>query len=273
MGYYRKSYCYNDSKIYQRLLESNKYQLDMKKPMLSDFGLEGSEQDVQAKIKKQDETIDTINSIVFGTGFLFSFIMSFYELKIGTDITGIMGSIVIIIFCLFTAFIFSFFCLACIELFVIPFVKYIYTNIFLKEKTIREKYSIYQKVLEEYTLCQKLKKAEYWLQMDGYEFEKATALVFQKLGYSVKLTKIGADGGIDIIVNYKNGVNIPVQCKAHNKPIGVPFLREFYGVMIHNDYTQGIFVSRSGYTSYVQDFIKDKQITLLDLSHLIQYTD
>jgi len=27
-------------------------QLEMKKPMLSDFGLEGSEQDVQAKIKK-----------------------------------------------------------------------------------------------------------------------------------------------------------------------------------------------------------------------------
>ena len=55
MSYYRRSYYYNDSKIYQRLLESNKYQLEMKKPMLSDFGLEGSEQDVQAKIKKQDE--------------------------------------------------------------------------------------------------------------------------------------------------------------------------------------------------------------------------
>ena len=213
------------------------------------------------------KAINTITNIILGILFLFLFLIDFKLLEDQEyDIIGRIVLSILSVGCWFSL-------LAGIyELFICSIIGYIHTKYFLT-KTIRGKYSIYQKVLEEYTLCQKLKKAEYWLQMDGYEFEKATALVFQKLGYSVKLTKIGADGGIDIIVNYKNGVNIPVQCKAHNKPIGVPFLREFYGVMIHNDYTQGIFVSRSGYTSYVQDFIKDKQITLLDLSHLIQYTD
>jgi HJR/Mrr/RecB family endonuclease len=51
------------------------------------------------------------------------------------------------------------------------------------------------------------------------------ALLYQGLGYHVRLTPGTADGGIDIILE-RDRVVTAVQCKAHRKKIGIAVGRE-----------------------------------------------
>lgn len=134
---------------------------------------------------------------------------------------------------------------------------------------LRAKYEKYRNDFLAFYYWDKVRKLEYWMSLDGHQFEEAVATVFRNVGYSAQVSKRGGDGGIDIIL-IQNKEKIAVQCKAHKSAIGPSVARDFYGTLIHNCYKKGILVSRSGFTGGVYDFVCGKPIELLNLEQLLE---
>lgn len=65
---------------------------------------------------------------------------------------------------------------------------------------MEREFNAYDSELAKYEMyCKKLDK-EYWYGLDGHKFEQEIANIFRKNGFNAKVSKIGADGGIDIVV-------------------------------------------------------------------------
>lgn len=85
--------------------------------------------------------------------------------------------------------------------------------------------------------------------IDWFQFEKALAVVFRNLGYSV--TRRGGanpDGGIDL--ELRDGTDcIAVQCKQwRTTKIRENIVREFLGALTHAKISKGLIVTLCGYT-------------------------
>ncbi|MEQ1600507.1 MAG: restriction endonuclease [Methylophilaceae bacterium] len=106
--------------------------------------------------------------------------------------------------------------------------------------------------------------------MSWQEFELLVGEAFRRKGYEVKENGGGgADGGIDLVL-YKNGKKSIVQCKRWKTfSIGVPLIRELYGVMTAERANDCIFVSSGNYTAEARLFAEDKPIWLIDGSELL----
>lgn len=133
---------------------------------------------------------------------------------------------------------------------------------------LHKKYFEYQKQLDFYNFWICMNDIDYWMNLDGHEFEEAVAVVYRKKGYEAVVSKQGGDKGIDIILTRENK-KIAVQCKAHNKPVSPSVVRDLYGTMNHFGYSEGILVSRNGFTVGVYEFAKDKPIELVNLNNLM----
>lgn len=82
--------------------------------------------------------------------------------------------------------------------------------------------------------------------------------------FIVNVTKIGADGGIDLkVTDKKNNVMALGQCKAWNGIVGVAPVRELYGVMASEKVEHGYFFTTSAFSDDAIKFAKDK-ITLIN---------
>jgi HJR/Mrr/RecB family endonuclease len=75
--------------------------------------------------------------------------------------------------------------------------------------------------------------------MSGREFENWLAGVFRRQGYTVSLTEVTGDHGIDLILT-RNGQGTAVQCKRWTDSVGEPILRDFYGAMMGAGMPNGI---------------------------------
>ena len=73
-------------------------------------------------------------------------------------------------------------------------------------------------------------KHSYWENLNGYEFERATAEVLNRHQFNPKVTRGSADGGIDIEVA-RAGRKGVVQCKAHVAKVAPATVRDLFGVM------------------------------------------
>lgn len=106
--------------------------------------------------------------------------------------------------------------------------------------------------------------------MSWQEFELLVGEAFKRKGFEVKENGGGgADGGIDLILN-KNGKKSIVQCKRWKTfSIGVPLIRELYGVMTAERANDCIFVSSGNYTAEARLFAEGKPIWLIDGAELL----
>ncbi len=106
--------------------------------------------------------------------------------------------------------------------------------------------------------------------MSWQEFELLVGEAFRRKGYQViENGGGGADGGIDLVLN-KNGKKSIAQCKRWKTfSIGVPLIRELYGVMTAERANDCIFVSSGNYTAEARLFAEDKPIWLIDGSELL----
>ena len=106
--------------------------------------------------------------------------------------------------------------------------------------------------------------------LDWYQFEKAVALAYQKLGYDV--TRRGganADGGIDLILK-REGKKTAVQCKHWQKwKVGIKTVRELLGAMTAEGIENAILVTMRGYTHDARRFAAQHGIDLVDKTGLI----
>ncbi|MDP3212191.1 restriction endonuclease [Methylotenera sp.] len=107
--------------------------------------------------------------------------------------------------------------------------------------------------------------------MSWQDFELLVGEAFRRKGFEVKeVGGGGADGGIDLILT-KNGKKSIVQCKRWKTfSIGVPLIRELYGVMTSERANDCIFVSSGNYTAEARLFAEDKPIWLIDGSELLE---
>jgi restriction system protein len=106
--------------------------------------------------------------------------------------------------------------------------------------------------------------------MSWQEFELLVGEAFKRKGFDVRENGGGgADGGIDLILS-KNGKKSIVQCKRWKTfSIGVPLIRELYGVMTAERANDCIFVSSGNYTAEARLFAEGKPIWLIDGSELL----
>lgn len=97
------------------------------------------------------------------------------------------------------------------------------------------------------------------------QFEKLVAEAYYRKGYAVRenFTQ-GPDGGVDIWME-KDGESHIVQCKQWKaRKIGVPTVREMYGVMIAEGANSVSVVTSGTYTSDARRFAEGKPIELVD---------
>lgn len=109
--------------------------------------------------------------------------------------------------------------------------------------------------------------------LDWKRFEELCAGYFQAKGRKAKVTNIGADGGVDVLLygehDPKKILGV-VQCKAWTqKPVGVKQIRELLGVMTDVGCPLGVYVATSGYTPDARSFAEGKHIKLMDASQLL----
>ena len=112
------------------------------------------------------------------------------------------------------------------------------------------------------------RKPESWSEelikkLDWKSFEELCAEYFKEKGYESKVTREGADGGIDIHL-FKDSYSPTkafgiVQCKAWNAyNVGVKPIRELYGVKTAEEAPLGIFITSGSYTKEAKEFSKGK---------------
>lgn len=104
-------------------------------------------------------------------------------------------------------------------------------------------------------------------QIEWKLFEDVSAAYYNEKGIRAELTKLGADGGIDIKL-FQDDSGRPtslVQCKAWNtKLVGVKAVREFLGVMSSEKIAHGVFMASGAYSPDAIEFANANGITLID---------
>lgn len=150
------------------------------------------------------------------------------------------------------------------------------------ESKLENKYSIwidkyqkllqYEQAMQEYNYFREQKSISFWQNMSGRDFEVNIAKLFSENNYNVHLTKGGADGGIDIVVE-KDSKKYAVQCKAHKTKISESVARDLYGVLHQYNYAGGFLICLNGVSHNTLDFCKkinDKPIVVLELADILK---
>jgi len=101
-------------------------------------------------------------------------------------------------------------------------------------------------------------------------FELLAAEIFRRQGFEVEVSSgLGADGGKDVTLR-RNGETRLVQCKnlrAGNK-VGVEAMRAFYGLIVSESASGGIFITTGGYSRDAIEFTAGKAIELVGRAEL-----
>jgi restriction system protein len=95
-------------------------------------------------------------------------------------------------------------------------------------------------------------------------------IYFENLGYAVRKTKSGADGGADLLLyNRQNNIDAIVQCKARKKQyVGVNYIRELLGTMTAKKIKKGILITNSYFTNDALMFASENSIETIDVATL-----
>jgi len=109
-------------------------------------------------------------------------------------------------------------------------------------------------------------------------FEELIAAILKDIGYSVELTALGADGGIDIFATQKTGIGevlLIVDCKRYSPEhhVGVGVVRALYGIGEQMRATMAMLATTSFFTKSAKVFqsaVKNR-LSLKDYNELIQW--
>lgn len=113
-------------------------------------------------------------------------------------------------------------------------------------------------------------------ELSSYNFERIVAKMFEKRGFSVRITPQTRDGGKDIFIakNDLCSFLFYVECKkyAPNRPVGIEIIQRLYGVISAEKATGGIIATTSYFTEpakkYIREYNLEHQIALQDFNVL-----
>lgn len=110
--------------------------------------------------------------------------------------------------------------------------------------------------------------------MDGYEFQRFVANLFEKLGFiNVKVGPPAADGGIDVSMEQKTdigSIRFIVECKHHPKSaIGRPVVQKLHSAVMHTPVLdKGIIVTSGRFSSQAIKYAEEVGIELIGIEKL-----
>ena len=127
----------------------------------------------------------------------------------------------------------------------------------------------HRSLLDRYNSERKLQKISW------EDFERLCAEIFANDGWQVKCNETkGPDGGVDVwmqkigLFSTKKAI---VQCKRYAKTyVGVKIVREMYGLMYEYEVDEVYIVTTSFFTKECYNFVKDKNIILIDKPKLLE---
>lgn len=100
--------------------------------------------------------------------------------------------------------------------------------------------------------------------LSPYNFERVIARMFEKKGFTVKITPQTRDGGKDIFAakNDLFSFLFYVECKkyAPNRPVGIEVIQRLYGVISAENATGGIIATTSYFTKSAKDYVQEQQL-------------
>jgi len=107
------------------------------------------------------------------------------------------------------------------------------------------------------------------ISLEAREFEFEIANLFRKKGYSVLVTRMTGDDGVDVFASEETE-KIIIQCKRWKKPVGRAAIDELAGV--HNRYRaqRAILATTSTFSEDAQQAARQNNIELWDFIRLIQ---
>lgn len=104
-----------------------------------------------------------------------------------------------------------------------------------------------------------------------YDFEHFVGRVFRKKGYNVTLRGSSGDMGVDLEVckkgDHKRAI---VQCKRYRRKVGPETIRELYGTMLHERVAHAFLVTTADISAGAREWAKNKPLTLIDGTTLVQ---
>lgn len=112
--------------------------------------------------------------------------------------------------------------------------------------------------------------------MTSREFECFVAEIFEKMGFSVKVTQATRDGGRDIIATKAEPLpyTLIIECKhwGANHKVDVSVVRSLYGVQVATQANQSVVVTSSKFTRDARRFAEERQtsMALWDIDDLLK---
>ncbi len=112
--------------------------------------------------------------------------------------------------------------------------------------------------------------------MTPREFEFFVAEIFERLGFTVKITKETRDGGKDIIATKSEPIpfTLIVECKhwGENHKVDVSVVRSVYGVQMAMQANQSVIVTSSKFTRDAREFVQQREnmMALWDIDDLLR---
>lgn len=110
------------------------------------------------------------------------------------------------------------------------------------------------------------------------DFEFFVAEIFERLGFSVKITQATRDGGKDIIATKAEPIpyTLIVECKhwCENHKVDVSVVRSVYGVQTAMQANQSVIVTSSQFTRDAREFAQEREnlMALWDIDDLLRLT-
>jgi HJR/Mrr/RecB family endonuclease len=108
--------------------------------------------------------------------------------------------------------------------------------------------------------------------MNGLEFEKFIAELFNKMGYDSEITKASGDQGIDVIAS-KNGNKIGIQAKCYSNSVGNSAIQEAVAGKNHYRLDKAIVVTNNVFTESAQQLAQSNSVILWDRNMLKEKID
>lgn len=112
--------------------------------------------------------------------------------------------------------------------------------------------------------------------MSPRDFEFFVADIFEKLGFSVKITQATRDGGRDIIATKAKPIpyTLIIECKhwRETHKVDVSVVRSIYGVQMATQANQSVVVTSSKFTRDARKFAEEREtlMTLWDIDDLLE---
>jgi len=116
---------------------------------------------------------------------------------------------------------------------------------------------------------QRLREASALQKLDPYSFEMLCGSLYERMGWTARVTQRTGDGGIDAIVQRGQERKV-LQCKRlSGGKVGVGPVRDLFGVIQSENAAGGILLTTTGFTTGAVDWAAGKTIELIDAAALI----